>query len=45
MMEPEVIDYIAEKGRKNEWDIAVLELGINVLVDEWVLARDDVAYV
>lgn len=32
-MEPELIDYIAEKGEKGEWDIAFLELGINVL--EW----------
>lgn len=32
-MESELIDYIAEKGEKGEWDIALLELGINVL--EW----------
>ncbi len=30
-MEPEIIDYIAELGEKGEWDIATLELGINVL--------------
>ena len=32
-MEPELIDYIAEKGEKGDWNIALLELGINVL--EW----------
>lgn len=30
-MEPEMADYIADEGRKDNWDIAVLELGINVL--------------
>lgn len=32
-MEPKVIDYIASEGEKGKWDIATLELGINVL--EW----------
>ena len=30
-MEPEMVDYIAGEGEKGTWDIAVLELGINVL--------------
>ncbi len=30
-MEPAVIDYIAEEGIKGRWDLATLELGINVL--------------
>lgn len=30
-LEPEVIDYIASEGERSAWDIAVLELGINVL--------------
>lgn len=30
-MEPEMIDYIASEGEKGNWDLAVLELGINVL--------------
>ena len=30
-MEPELIDYIAREGEQNCWDIALLELGINVL--------------
>ena len=33
MMEPELIDYIASEGEMGRWDIATLELGINVL--EW----------
>ncbi len=44
MMEPAVVDYIAEKGRKNEWDIAVLELGINVLSWEREKIRERVSY-
>ncbi len=31
LMEPEIIEYIASEGEKNNWDIATLELGINVL--------------
>jgi lysophospholipase L1-like esterase len=30
-MEPEVADYIASLGQEGKWDIATLELGINVL--------------
>lgn len=30
-MEPEMVDYIASEGEKGRWDIATLELGINVL--------------
>lgn len=30
-MEPALIDYIAGEGEKGNWDMAVLELGINVL--------------
>ena len=30
-MEPEVIDYIAAQGEEGCWDMALLELGINVL--------------
>lgn len=33
-MEPEMIDYIAEEGEKGKWDLATLELGINVLAWE-----------
>lgn len=33
-MEPAVIDYIAEEGEKGNWDIATLEVGINVLAWE-----------
>ncbi len=32
-IEPAVIDYIADEGVKGNWDIATLELGVNVL--EW----------
>jgi len=32
-LEPEMADYIASEGEKGGWDIATLELGINVL--EW----------
>lgn len=32
-MEPEMVDYIASMGEQNEWHMAILELGINVL--EW----------
>lgn len=40
-MEPEVIDYIASEGEKGNWDIATLELGINVLDfdDEKIFSR------
>ena len=30
-MEPEMVDYIAAEGENGRWDMAVLELGINVL--------------
>ena len=30
-MEPVIVDYIAGEGEKGNWDMAVLELGINVL--------------
>ena len=30
-MEPEIVDYIASEGEKEKWDVAILELGINVL--------------
>ena len=30
-MEPEMVDYIASQGEKGHWDLATLELGINVL--------------
>lgn len=30
-MEPAVVDYIAELGKNGEWDVCVMELGINVL--------------
>jgi len=30
-MEPEIVDYVAAEGEKGAWDIALLELGINVL--------------
>lgn len=40
-MEAEMIDYIASEGEKGHWDIAVLELGINVLdwEEEKILSR------
>jgi len=37
MMEPEMIDFIAGEGERGHWDIAILELGINVL--EWDEAK------
>lgn len=33
MMEPEMVEYIAKKGEAGEWNMALLEFGINVL--EW----------
>lgn len=30
-MEPEIIEYIASSGEQGKWDVATLELGINVL--------------
>lgn len=30
-MEPEMVEYIASKGENGEWNMALLELGINVL--------------
>ena len=40
-MEAEMIDYIASEGEKGHWDIALLELGINVLdwEEEKILSR------
>ena len=40
-MEPAVVDYIAEEGEKGNCDVAVLELGINVLgwEEEQILKR------
>lgn len=32
-MEPEIIEYIAQEGERGNWNIATIELGINVL--EW----------
>lgn len=36
-MEPKMADYIASEGEKGNWDIATLELGINVL--DWEKER------
>lgn len=44
LIEPAVVDYIAEKGAKGEWDIAVLELGINVLTWDRAKIRERVSY-
>lgn len=33
-LEPEMADYIASEGEKDRWDLATLELGINVLAWE-----------
>lgn len=33
-MEPALVDYMAREGENGKWDLAVLELGINVL-DDW----------
>lgn len=30
-MEPEIVDHIAQEGEEGKWDIATVELGINVL--------------
>ena len=30
-MEPAIVEYIAKEGEKGKWDMATLELGINVL--------------
>lgn len=30
-MEPTIVDFIAEEGEQNKWNIGILELGINVL--------------
>lgn len=40
-MEPEMVDYIASEGEKGHWDLATLELGINVLdwEEEKITAR------
>ena len=41
MLEPAVAEYIASEGEKGRWDIATLELGINVLYwdDEKITSR------
>ena len=41
-MEPEVIDYIASEGECGAWDMAVMELGINVLFWEESKIRERV---
>jgi lysophospholipase L1-like esterase len=40
-MEPEMAEYIASEGEKGKWDVATLELGINVLSwdDEKITSR------
>lgn len=40
-LEPEMAEYIASEGEKGNWDIATLELGINVLgwADEKITSR------
>lgn len=42
-MEPAMVDYIASQGELGKWDVAVLELGINVLSweEEKILQRVD----
>ena len=42
-MEPEMIEYIASEGEKGNWDLATLELGINVLSwdEDKIIARVD----
>lgn len=41
-MEPETADYIAAEGEAGRWDMAVLELGINVLGWEEAMIRERV---
>ncbi len=43
-MEPAVVDYISSEGQKGNWDIATLELGINVLKWEEDSIRERVYY-
>ncbi len=43
-MEKNVIDYIADEGKKGNWDIATLELGINVLPWEEDKIQERVTY-
>ncbi len=40
-LEPAMVEYIAKEGEKGNWDIATLELGINVLSwpDEKIISR------
>ena len=40
-MEPDMVEYIASEGEKDLWDVATLELGINVLswTDEKIISR------
>lgn len=41
-MEPEIIDYIASEGERGAWDMAIMELGINVLFWEESKIRERV---
>lgn len=43
MLEPEVAEYIASEGEKGRWDLATLELGINVLTwdSEKIISRTE----
>ena len=44
MLEPETAEYIASEGEKGKWDIATLEIGINVLGkwdDDKIISRTE----
>lgn len=43
MLEPAVAEYIASEGEKGKWDLATLEIGINVLSwnDEMIISRTE----
>lgn len=41
-LEPEVADFIAEIGRRGEWDIATLELGVNMIWDSVKNCKGDI---
>ncbi len=43
-MEKETVDYIAKEGREGKWDIATLELGINVISWDESKIRQRVEY-
>ncbi len=43
-MEPAVVDYIAEEGVQGNWDLAILELGINVIAWSDEKIRERVSY-